>query len=101
MEKSSKKKKKETKVEHYPERASEMVPLVRPANMELGMEDDAHKVDDRMGKFFGEKKKVESPPKAAAPSSPTYNPIGSKTEEKRPVSRDYECFNSFLIFIHY
>ena len=86
IEISSKKKKKEKTVESQPERASEMVPLVRPANMDVGMEDDGHKVDDRMGKFFGEKKTVESPPKVkAAPSSPIYNPLGSKTEEKRPV----------------
>lgn len=92
MEEDTKKKKKKRKERNSADApAAEMVPLVRPSEVDVGMEDAEHKVDERMGKFFGEKKKVESSPKTGPPStSPTYNPLSIKKEDKKAAAGNDE-----------
>lgn len=62
-----------------------MIPLVRKADAEVGMEDEGHKVDERMGKFFGDQKASSSPSKAHTAAA-TYNPIAPKKEGSTATS---------------
>jgi hypothetical protein len=92
VDKAPKKKKKPSRKElsSVDQPSAEMTPM-RPSNMGERMEDDEHKVDDRMGKFFGEKNAVpgqESPAKPGPPgSSPTYNPLGGKDEVPKKAAK--------------